>query len=162
MLRTTSLVLLTAGVTALVCSQPAGAGGAPAVGGITNEPMVVFDVTGPTFAGSIHEHLAVYNNGFVTISKRNDNPFGNLDVDVQTANVGADGALKLLLDLIGSGAVTLPDQSGTASDIPLTTLTIAEGQEIALSRTFSYWSAPQYNGVAGVMNDFISTTFPGF
>ena len=165
MIRSANLFLLAAAFATAIWTQvPSSATGAAASAGVhAIEPVVIFDTTGSAFAGSIHEHLTVYNSGFVTISKRNDNPFGNLDIDVQTANVGSAVAMKLLIDLVAAGAVTLPDQNVSAADIPLKTLTILEGKELALSRTFSYWDGiDQYGAVATVLNEFITDTFPGF
>ena len=164
MLRIATLSLLALAFVVLLGlhSARSAATQAAATGVHVNEPMVVFDVTGPTFAGEIHRHLAVYNNGFVTIAKRDNNPFGNLVIDVRTANVGPDGALTLLTDLVLAGAVSLPDQDVGAADIPLTTLTLLEGKQLALSRTFSYFDGGPYTGVSSVMSTFISQTFPGF
>ena len=140
-------------------AAPAPQAGAP----IVFEPVVMFDVTGTTFAGTVHEHMTVYNNGFVTISKRNDNPFGNLQIDVQTADVGAAAASQLLGNLISAGVTTLPDQAVGAADLPLSTLTVLQGKQQALSRTFSYWAATnQYAAVSSVINGFKTSTFPGF
>ncbi|QDU66149.1 hypothetical protein [Engelhardtia mirabilis] len=134
MIRFSSLTQLAAAAVLLWSWHPSSAASVPAdtavpAGLLVNEPVVVYDVTGLVFAGSVHQHLTAYNSGFVTIAKRDDNPFGNLDVDVQTANIGSRAAKQPLVDLIVAGASSLPDQDAGAADIPLETLTLAEGKE---------------------------------
>lgn len=132
---------------------------------IVNEPVVVFQVNGSTQTGTVHRQLSVYNNGFVTIAKLDHQVFPvNQEIkDVQTANVGSEAAFQLLLRLVQAGAAELPDQPLVASDIPLNTLTVLQGKELALSRTFSWWvGIGGYAGVQQVVNDFVQTHFPGF
>ena len=127
-----------------------------------NEPVVMFSITGGTLTGSIHRQLSVYNNGFATIAKLDDGPIFGLSEDVDTAGVGPAAANQFLLDLVAAGAVSLPDQQIFISDVPLNTLTILEGKQLALSRTFSYFGGGQYNNVQQIIDTFIQTHFPGF
>ena len=78
------------------------------------------------------------------------------------ASIGPQAALQLLIDLVVAGAATLPDQRFVIPDVPLNTLTILEGKELALSRTFSYSIGGKYTGVSTVINSFVQNTFPGF
>lgn len=132
---------------------------------IVHEPVVVFNVTGATLAGTVHRQLTVYNNGFVTISKLDNQVFPAQQrvVDVQTAGIGGERAFNLVLRLVQNGAGTLRDQPLVVSDVPLNTLTVLEGKEVAASRTFSWWvGIGEYSGVQRVINDFIQAHFPGF
>ena len=170
MLRARLIPLLLGSAAALVGIHPfetaAATGAAPAASAaaIQNEPLVVYSVNGGTLSGLIHRQLTVYNSGFATIAKADQIVFPTPGeaIDVQTASVGAAAARKLLGDLVDAGAVTLPDQQVPVPDVPLTTLTIAEGKEIALSRTFSYYVGPPYSGVSQVINRFITANFPAF
>ena len=164
MLRIVCVALLALSAVLFVAvdrAEPAGPA-APLAAGNTTAPVVVYSLRGGTLLGTVHTQLTVYNNGFATIAKMDDSViFGQVE-DVASAGVGPAAANKLLLDLVQNGAVTLPDQNTIIFDTPLTTLTILEGKQLGLSRTFSYFFGPEYSGVNQVIVDFIQTHFPGF
>ena len=132
---------------------------------IVNEPLVVFSVSGGTLTGTVHRQLTVYNNGFVTISKLDHQYFPTEQeiVDVKTTSIGTERAYNLVLRLVRSGAGVLPDQPIFVSDVPLNTLTVLDGKEVAVARTFSWWlGIGEYSGVQRVINEFVQANFPGF
>ncbi len=133
-------------------------------GAIQNEPVVVYSLTGGTLIGTLHRQLIVYNSGFVTIAKLDQPvfPVPGVDMDVETASIGSDGAYKLLLELVQAGAAQVSDQTIPFSDTPLKTLTVLEGRTLALSRTFSWYGGAEWAAVDQTIDTFIASTFPGF
>ena len=168
MFRYGILVLLASTIAVLVAATPNDhalpTSPAEIPNSIINEPMVSFSIAGSTLTGTVHRQLTVYNSGFVTISKFDNQVFPTQGItkDVQTASVSQEDALLLLIRLAQAGALTLPDQPGFVNDVPLSTLTLLEGKELALSRTISWWVDPSYSGIQSVLDDFIASTFPGF
>ena len=138
---------------------------APAQSGVIQwEPVVVYNLTGGTLTGTLHRQLTVYNNGFATIAQFDMPVFptpGEIK-DVATTSVGSDAAFQLLIDLVVAGAGTLPDQQIPFSDTPLKTLTVLQGQQLALSRTISWYGGFGYTDLDIVVNTFIADNFPGF
>jgi len=127
---------------------------------IINEPVLVFSLTGGTLTGTLHTQLAVYNSGFATLAEKNDTVFpapGEF-IDVQTTYLDQRDIRKLRGELKAAGSFNLGDQQLVLADIPLSTITVLEGQ---MANTFSYWtSSGAYSAPAGVIGDFIATHFP--
>ena len=119
------------------------------------EPIVMWDVTGYTLAGTlVHGRLVVYNDGVASVSSGNG--------DVRTEAVAPAAAQALRGDLIQAGATTLCDQK-QVTDTPLTTLTMFVGSTDAQAHTFSYWVASNgYAAIQAEIDDFLATHFPGF
>ena len=120
------------------------------------EPIVLWDVTGETFAGlPIHGTLTVYNNGMASVASR-------VTGDIRTALVGVAAARALRARLVNVGAAVLCD-GPEGADLPVTTLTLLDGQPNALAHTFSYWAASgPYAGVQAVIDTFLAQNFQGF
>ncbi len=149
------IVFLAASTTA---SPAAAAGGS---GALDQEPLLVHDVTGFGFAGNlIHRHLAVYDNGVVSISSVTDFPSQSKGaVKFLAPNV----VRQLFRELSTNGAFALPDQVLGAADIPLSTLTVFQGETNANAHTFSYWAGlGAYAPIDAAVNQFVATHFPGF
>jgi hypothetical protein len=165
MLRPTLLAALAA-LPLVYVSMPAGPPAAlaqaPCFNVLPQEPVLVYDVTGFTFAGMlVHKHLAVYTNGVASISEAGTSSGPSSKADV--AFVGPDKVRKLVADLTGANAFALCDQNVGAADIPLTTVTVARGATDAVAHTFSYWFAgAPYDKVEAVIDAFIKKTFPNF
>ncbi len=124
------------------------------------EPVVVFDETGGTLAGPVHLHLAVYNNGLASISRKTRT--GSSAADVKMVSPEAVKALFSALQAAGAGS--LPDDRTIATDVPLKTVTffLAPGPRSG-SNTFSYLKAhDSYGRVDSILRRFICTNFPGF
>jgi hypothetical protein len=119
------------------------------------EPIVMWDVTGDTLAGTlVHGRLVVYNDGVTSVSSGNG--------DVRTEGVAPAVVQGLRRALVQAGATTLCDQA-YVTDMPLTTLTMFEGNTDAQAHTFSYWVAENaYAGVQAEIDHFLATHFPGF
>ncbi len=172
-MRRTALPLLLAPV-ALAAALIATAGPATSQGGasvitpggpVKMEPVLIHDVVGGTLAGTIHTHLTVYNNGFVTVAKFHDPVLsgGGPEKDVLTAALEPAEVQQLQKDLRQAGAYALPDQPLIGTDVPLSTLTVLRGGTDAVAHTYSYlfgtggYAAPQQ-----VIDNLMSTHFPGF
>lgn len=173
MLRTLALALAAPVALGLLMLSTAGPAtsqdGPPTVvtaGGPTKfEPVLIYDVVGGTLTGSVHTHLTVYNNGFMTVAKLNDLVFPGpeTDKDVATGSLNPVELQQLQADLRGSGAHALLDQKATGADIPLTTMTVFRGGTDAQAHTFSFilGSGP-YDAPQTVVDGLMADHFPGF
>lgn len=137
----------------------------PTVGAIKQEPILLYDVTGSTLAGTIHVQLSVYNNGLASASKLNQLVFPSpgVDVDVDLAHITPQELNKLRRDLAAAGAFTNVDQNIWVSDVPTTTVTVFRGNTDADAHTYSYLigSGPQAD-VQDVINEFMALHFPTY
>jgi hypothetical protein len=108
-------------------------------------------VTGGTLTGVTHLSLVVYTDGLVSLAT---------DAGATSQLVDADLVAELVRDLRRAGALRLKDRAGTATDVPLTTVSafVNPGRPPARSvaNTFSYL-APEgaYAAVEEVIQDFI-------
>ena len=132
---------------------------------IEKEPVLLFDVTGSTFLGSVHVELAVYNNGRMSISKFNEQLFQvpGIDKDVQMAWLTPAEVKTLRRKLAVAGASNLVDSAQLILKVPVSTVTFFKGTTDAAAHTFSYFNASgPYQEVQTVIDDLITTHFPGF
>ncbi len=120
------------------------------------EPVVLFDVTGYTFAGILtHGQLALYNDGFAAVS--------NQTGDVRMDFVDPAEAAALRTELEEAGAFTLCDQDLAGSDIQLSTLTTFRGRADAGAHTFSFFFPEgEYAAIEHAIDEFVEAYFPGF
>jgi hypothetical protein len=134
-----------AGGDSRVCANP-----------VRSEPIVLWDVTGTNFAGQlIHGTLAVYNNGFASVSSFQTG-------DVRSVAVGREAVRGLRRELVEAGALAICD-GDAVTDMPLTTVTLLGGAPDAGSHTFSYWvPADEYAPIQQLIDDFLATYFRGF
>ncbi|MFN0205628.1 MAG: hypothetical protein ACKVS6_04860 [Planctomycetota bacterium] len=129
------------------------------------EPLVVFDISGYSLTGLIHQHVAIYSSGLVSISAAGGGtqlfPFSSKAdaVFLQTSAVE-----KLWNKVIQAGAMTICDENAFVSDMPLTTVTVHRGATNSASHTYSYYfpMSPESTAVANHIQDFINTHFPNF
>lgn len=131
----------------------------PIVGGkLVREPTLVYDVTGSTIAGPVHRSLAVYNDGFATLSEYT--LFSGGDGTTRTAMVAPKDVAKLTRKLIVAGAATLQDAAGLAADTPFTTVTFMKAGTDAKSHTFTFDVGNSgHNAVQTVVFEFIDGVF---
>lgn len=129
-----------------------------------HEPLVIWDVTGSTIGGFVHQHMAVYSDGFVTyFSQGGDTQSAQ---GGSTFNVDPQVAVGLLRDLANVGALSLADQPFHMSETPLKTVTVFRpsqaGFSNSIANTFSYWSSVDspYQAAESVIGDFITTHLP--
>lgn len=127
---------------------------------VTHEPLVLYDITGSSFAGPIDIALTVYNDGTARISSSNQL---GLPSQAETVMVGAVDAHQLLLDLSALGAGHLCDSFQGIPDVPVSTLTVFRDAVDSRNHTFS-WVLAQgaYAPVEQRLQDFIHSTFPNF
>lgn len=165
-LAATSLLLCTQN-DAHSSQQVIGPGG-PIQWSITQEPVLSFTIAGSTLAGTTHQQLTVYNNGLASISRLNEISIGGpstgfVDKDVDVAYVPVGKVKRLQRALKNAGAFTLPDSASILADVPLTTVTVLQGETTALAHTYSYYLlGDAYAPASKVIGDFIESTFPGF
>jgi len=120
--------------------------------GITQEPILNWDVTGGTLSGPFHTRLTVYNNGLVTGSSCTGLGGSN---SAGTAYASTAEVEKLRKELIDAGGLKLADQNISVADIPLTTVTVFKGTTDASAHTFSYWiGTGNYGKIAQIISDF--------
>jgi hypothetical protein len=128
---------------------------------LIQEPVLVYDVTGSTLIGPVHESLVVYNNGHVSWSAASF--FTGGDGESCTFQVPIDVVRKLARALADAGAFELPDDPSLVTDVPLLTVTVMKAATDAKAHTFSFFGGfgdPHAN-VAMIINDFISEYVPG-
>lgn len=172
MLRTT-FFLTVAALPFLAASQPQQptligppAAIAPCANTLEQEPLLMYDVSGFGLAGVIHRHLAVYDNGVVSISSvSGGTPLFPSANKADITYVPAATARALLKSVVQAGARGICDEDIAVADLPLTTITIfGRGNTDDRSHTFSYWLplSTESQTVSGLIQAFITTTFPGF
>jgi hypothetical protein len=170
MLRSTLLIACIAGPLLFSLAPAANSQGSITPGGpviqpqpncvnsIVREPVVMFDVSGSTLLGPQALHMTVYNDGFVTISKKTTFPSA---IGVESAQIPLLWVHGLVNRLDHAGALQLCDQDFTVSDIPLTSVSLIGGN--GQSHSFNYWiGTAQYQRTEQVMRGFINHIFPGF
>lgn len=143
---------------------PAAGAPAPCANAQLQEPLVVHDISGSTLIGPIHRHLAVYNNGLVSLSESGSNTTGVTGGKADFTYIPADDAKKLYADLVSFGALTECDETLQANDVPLTTVSVFRGETNARVHTYSHMVAnsPTAQLVETRISQFIAATFPNF
>ncbi len=122
------------------------------------EPVLIYDVSGSTFAGPFHKRVSVYNDGLATFSTVTLFPAENR---AEFTSV-SEQAVKALIDgLASAGASSLPDHPGFATDSPLSTVTFfRKPAPRSIANTFSWWFPDgNYSTIAQIINDFIDDNF---
>jgi len=125
-----------------------------------NEPVLIYDITGFTFAGGQrHTNLVVFNSGVASFSRSDTIPIVE---HADLAFTGTEAVAQLRTELLQAGAATLFDQNLTGNDTPLMTVTILRGATEARAHTYSYYVASgAYGVVQGIIDAFIAEHFPG-
>jgi hypothetical protein len=125
-----------------------------------HEPLVVYDITGATFAGPLDLHLVVHGNG---IAKLSSSTHGAGPGKARTEYLAPADARNLAIQLAALGGMTLCDEPNLVVDVPLKTLTLLRGTTDAPAHTFSWYdTVGPYQAIEQAMNDFIAKHFPGF
>ena len=125
---------------------------------LRNEPVLVFDVTGSTLAGPVHENLIVYSSGFVAFSRAES--FSQA-MAVRTGHVSPDEVARLLRDLADSGAGVGCDQAIVVTDVPMKSLTTLAAGTNARAHTINYFGGePFYEAIDEIVGDFRAQVFP--
>jgi hypothetical protein len=104
---------------------------------LPHEPLVVYEVTGGTFAGPFDLLLVVYSDGLARYSS-------NLGAGPGlsfTQDVGAAAAQELADALVAAGAMRQCDLPDFAVDVPLSTLTVLRGTARQRANSFSWFVA---------------------
>jgi hypothetical protein len=125
------------------------------------EPVLVYDKTGSTLIGPIHEQLTVYSDGLATYSRLDYfEPTGRVFVRTLTP-----AALDQLVHTLAAvGAHVQCDDPTIITDVPLVTVTVLQGDGAdAAAHSFSYYdaSAGAPGLVESIVQDFISTEIEG-
>ncbi|MFT5049994.1 MAG: hypothetical protein ACI8QZ_001387 [Chlamydiales bacterium] len=120
------------------------------------EPVLLFDVSGTTMAGSVHKHLSVYSNGRISLAEYGPGgPSRNLSKMISPGAVD-----RLRSSLATNNGLTLNDQAEQATDIPLTTVSVFRGATDAVCHSFSFWLAEEgYAGIKQTVDAFIIVHF---
>ena len=125
---------------------------------IAHEPLVLYESTGGTFAGPYDLELVVYNDGKVRLSSAVHD--GGKDA---LATIDPDMAVGLEQELQRLSAFALCDQTGQATDVPLTTLTMMHGDTESAAHTHSWWVHDESNRpIDNAIQSFIAEVFPTF
>jgi hypothetical protein len=130
--------------------------------GISPLPVLFCDVSGSTFAGPAHMHMAVYANGLASISRKDQFVPADGDRVIETAIAPETvRELQIALRRAGAGRISPPLNLNTA-DIPLTTVTFFSiSRPNALAHTFSYFDVPpQAAETDRLIREFIDRVFP--
>jgi len=60
-----------------------------------------------------------------------------------------------------AGGFELLDQKHFATDLPMTSVTLFQGETNALAHTFNYWTPTgPYQAIQGIIEEFIAQVFP--
>ncbi|QDU84796.1 hypothetical protein Pla163_19100 [Planctomycetes bacterium Pla163] len=133
---------------------------------LDQEPLLMYDVSGYSLTGVIHQHLAVYDNGVVSISSvSGGTPLFPSANKADITYIQPTAARALLKSLVQAGARQICDEDIPVADLPLTTITVfARGNTDDRAHTFSYWLplSNESQTVSGLIQAFIATTFPNF
>lgn len=138
---------------------------APHVDNWVHEPLLVFDITGATLSGEVHQNLVVYSDGFASLCKFGEVPENN---QVRRLYGSPSDALDLLRDLFNAGAFSMEDHPDAGNDIPLKTLTVFRpspgGFSDSTANTASWFNTipgTDHAEVFAVLLEYIDENFPG-
>ena len=130
---------------------------------MSNAPVVIVDVSGATLLGPVHRHLAVYSSGRVSYCAI-DSQGGLRELQVPVARSIAIDPVQVQAFAMGlerMGAWSLDDQKVMATDVPLVTVTVLQGEGAAKGHTFSYWIPTDgYHGVDTAIQNFVASVLP--
>lgn len=133
----------------------------PVAGDVTQEPVLIHDVSGYSLIGPIHFRFTVYNSGLCSIAEQ-----GTLNEDGSAAftYVTPSEVRELTTALYKAGAFDIDDNAGPVFDVPLTTVTFfARPGTSSRANTFSYYLPNEkQQAVLAVTNGFIDEVFPNF
>ncbi len=126
-----------------------------------HHPIVVYEITGGTFAGPLDQELIVYGDGSARLSSATAN-FGA--GKSQLAFAGDTSAAALLTSLSQNGAFQLCDVPDQVSDMPLSTLSVMRRNTDSRVHSYSWYIAPAgpHATVEQLLQSFIATHFPSF
>jgi len=119
-----------------------------------HEPLLAFDVIGPTFVGLFDDSPGVYNEGAL---KRLSQSQG------EAAIIHLSPALTRQLgkDLPLTGTLTLCDATESGADIAFKALKLFRGKADAVQHTVNWWNDDSpYGDIKQVLDDFIATHLP--
>lgn len=135
-----------------------------AAGQFDRQPVLIYDVSGGTFGGTVHINLVVYTDGLVALSELTD--FGGPPAEfnqTEVAVVDPETIDAFRIALGQAGAASLDDGVGQVADLPTTTVTYFRSPGTSVrANTFSYTGVGgPYVDVATVISEFIETHFSG-
>lgn len=129
----------------------------------TREPLLIFDTTGGTLTGTVHEHLIVYNDGLASYSAASLVVFPEPGefIDARTTSLSPDEVEALRVALGKAGASTLVDNNVFIADAPIHTVTFFRkpGTD-AIGHSFSFHGGEQHGKVAAIIFALIDEHFP--
>ncbi len=144
------------GVTSLSAQAVSGGGPSIAAAAFVQEPVLIFDVTGSSIAGPVHDSVVVYNNGLVSVSEFR--MFQGNDGSTRTVSVPVKAVRRLSSALAAAGAFSLQDSAATFPDLPVTTISVLSGKTDAKAHTFSVTVGNAgHAAVQGIIQNFLST-----
>lgn len=122
-----------------------------------HSPVLLVNWSGTTLLGPVDAMLAVYSSGRATYSAL-DPITGEATMKAQSLTGEEVEALRMALR--SAGAADMCDQAQIVYDVPLRTVTVFDGEQDALSHTFSYWieSGP-YAGVQAIVDAVMKAWF---
>ena len=135
--------------------------GSGCVKAFQREPVLVYDKTGSTLIGAVHEQLTVYSDGLATYSKLT--PM-NGDGEVSVRTLSPRNLAALVDALTAVGAQVMCDDPIQMSDVPLVTVSVLQGEGAdAAAHTFSYYDASSGSQglVEAILRDFIEAQMAG-
>jgi len=125
------------------------------------EPVLVYDKTGGTLLGAVHEQLTVYRDGLATYSRID--PLER-DGQVSVRTLSPAEVDSILNTLLAVGAQVMCDDPTQISDVPLATLTVLQGDgPDAAAHSFSYYAVPTGGPalVESILRNFIAAQIEG-
>lgn len=123
-----------------------------------HEPVLLYEVSGPTLCCTIDLQLTVFGDGAVRIASADA-----ADGRARMQYVSPLQVQGLLADLASFGAGTACDVPSFFSDVPLSTLTLMRGTTEGRARTWSWLGDDGHgNAIQARIDGFVQQTFPGF
>ncbi len=129
---------------------------------IPKDPLVIYNLSGATLLGEVHQQLTVYSDGTATCSEID--PMGNPAGSAQRKALPVSALQWLLDELILYRAHVLDDDTNFAFDVPLATVTMMFKQRngTTVGHSFSYYpvvAGEEAAKVEGIVRAFIAEHF---
>lgn len=123
-----------------------------------HEPLLFYEVSGATLAGSVDRTFTVFADGSLRLTSSGWNQIDSSRI----AQISAADVRQLQRLLLRAGAYTICDDRREVTDVPMRTLTMLDGSPDGAAHTFSWWlPTDEFRDVEGLLDAAISEHFPG-
>jgi len=123
-------------------------------------PVLMFDRSGSTLIGPVHESLILFSDGLAIHARRGADIRDGGSVEMK--NVSAGSAKALWQEVMAAGAASLCDDPAYVTDMPLTKVTVFTPAGFdSIAHTYAYYLAPAgaASQVELLIENFVETEF---